>query len=124
MAELTYESLSGARKAVILLIALGVESSSAVLKNLGERDIEKLSIELANLCDIPSAVSDALVEEFYQMVLAQEYIAEGGIDYARTVLEQALGGPRTTQILAEVQGALHVSGFKLLKGMDASHCSG
>jgi flagellar motor switch protein FliG len=45
---------------------------------LGERDIEKLSIELANLCDIRSAVSDALVEEFYQMVLAQEYIAEGG----------------------------------------------
>lgn len=56
MAELTYESLAGARKAAILLIALGVESSSVVLKNLGERDIEKLSIELANLCDSPSAV--------------------------------------------------------------------
>ncbi|HUU27749.1 MAG TPA: flagellar motor switch protein FliG [archaeon] len=118
MAELKLESLTGIQKAAILIIALGVDASSAIFKNLNERDIEKLAVAIADLRDIPSAVSDAVVEEFYQMVLAQEYIAQGGIDYARSVLEQALGGPRAAQVLAKVQSALHVSGFKLLKRVD------
>jgi flagellar motor switch protein FliG len=118
MVELTYENLTGLQKAAILVVALGVEASSSIFKNINERDIEKLSIQIANLSDIPSAVSDSVVEEFYQMVLAQEYIAQGGIEYARNVLEQALGGPRAAQILAKVQSALHVSGFKLLKKVD------
>ena len=103
MAELTYENLSGLQKAAILVVALGVEASSSIFKNMGERDIEKLSIQIANMDDIPSAITDTVVEEFYQMVLAQEYIAQGGMDYARNVLEQALGGPRAAQILAKVQ---------------------
>jgi flagellar motor switch protein FliG len=116
--ELTYESLNGLDKAAILVISLGVEASSTIFKNMNERDIESLSIKIANMADIPSAVTDTVVEEFYQMVLAQEYIAQGGMDYARSVLEQALGGPRSAQILSKVQGALHVSGFKLLKKVD------
>jgi len=116
--EVTYEDLNGLQKAAILVVAIGVEASSTIFKNMNDRDIEKLAIEIANTQDIPSAVTDAVVEEFYQMVLAQEYIASGGMDYARSVLEQALGGPRAAQILAKVQGSLHVSGFKLLKKVD------
>ena len=116
--EMTHEDLNGLQKAGILVVALGVEASSTIFKNMNERDIEKLSIQIANMGDIPSVVTDAVVEEFYQMVLAQEYIAQGGMDYARSVLEQALGGPRAAQVLAKVQGALHVSGFKLLKRVD------
>ncbi|HUU30407.1 MAG TPA: flagellar motor switch protein FliG, partial [archaeon] len=118
MAEITYESLTGLQKAAILIVTLGVEASSSIFKNMGERDIERLSITIANMQDISSAVSDQVIEEFYQMVLAQEYVAQGGIDYARSVLEQSLGGPRAAQILAKVQSALHVSGFKLLKKVD------
>ena len=99
--EMSLESMNGLQKASVLVVALGVEASSLIFKNMPERDIEKLSIEIANMQDIPSAVSDAVVEEFYQMVLAQEYIAQGGMDYARSVLEQALGGPRAAQILAK-----------------------
>ena len=116
--EMKHEDLNGLQKAGILVVALGVEASSTIFKNMNERDIEKLSIQIANMGDIPSAVTDAVVEEFYQMVLAQEYIAQGGMDYARSVLEQALGGPRAAQVLSKVQGALHVSGFKLLKRVD------
>ena len=118
MAQISYENLNGLQKAAILIIAIGVEASSAIFKNMGERDIEKLSVVIANMDDIPSAVTDQIVEEFYQMVLAQEYIAQGGMDYARSVLEQALGGPRAAQILSKVQSSLHVSGFKLLKKVD------
>ena len=116
--EMKHEDLNGLQKAGILVVALGVEASSTIFKNMNERDIEKLSIQIANMGDIPSAVTDAVVEEFYQMVLAQEYIAQGGMDYARSVLEQALGGPRAAQVLAKVQGAMHISGFKLLKRVD------
>jgi len=116
--DITYEDLTGLQKASILVVALGVEASSTIFKNMNDRDIEKLSVEIANTQDIPSAVTDAVVEEFYQMVLAQEYIASGGMDYARSVLEQALGDQRAAQILAKVQGSLHVSGFKLLKKVD------
>ncbi|HUU28186.1 MAG TPA: flagellar motor switch protein FliG [archaeon] len=118
MADITHENLTGLQKAAILIVTLGVEASSSIFKNMGERDIERLSITIANMQDIPSAVSDQVTEEFYQMVLAQEYIAQGGIDYARSVLEQALGGPRAAQVLSKVQSALHVSGFKLLKRVD------
>ncbi|MEA2064299.1 MAG: flagellar motor switch protein FliG [Gemmatimonadota bacterium] len=116
--EVSYEELTGLQKASILVVSLGVEASSSIFKNMSDQDIEKLSIQVANMQDIPSAVSDAVVEEFYQMVLAQEYIAQGGMEYARSVLEQALGGPRAAQILSKIQGALHVSGFKLLKKVD------
>ncbi|MEA1996100.1 MAG: flagellar motor switch protein FliG, partial [Gemmatimonadota bacterium] len=81
MSEVTYENLSGLEKAGILVVSLGVEASSSIFKNMSEQDIERLSIEVANMDDIPSAVSDAVIEEFYQMVLAQEYIAQGGFDY-------------------------------------------
>ena len=118
MADITHENLTGLQKAAILIVTLGVEASSSIFKNMGERDIERLSITIANMQDISSAVSDQVIEEFYQMVLAQEYVAQGGIDYARSVLEQSLGGPRAAQILAKVQSALHVSGFKLLKKVD------
>ncbi|MBN2289062.1 MAG: flagellar motor switch protein FliG [Candidatus Glassbacteria bacterium] len=118
MAELAYESLTGLQKAAILVVALGVEASSPIFKNMSESDIQQLTIQIANIEEIPSVVTDAVVEEFYQMVLAQEYVGQGGLEYARSVLEQSLGEPRAAQVLSKVQGALHVSGFKLLKKVD------
>jgi len=89
--EISFEELTGRQKAAILIISIGVESASQIFKNLKDKDIEKLSIEVANMRDVPSAVMEAVVEEFYQMIMAQEYISQGGIEYAKTLLEKALG---------------------------------
>ena len=116
--EISFEELTGRQKAAILIISIGVESASQIFKNLKDKDIEKLSIEVANMRDVPSAVMEAVVEEFYQMIMAQEYISQGGIEYAKTLLEKALGPRKAHEIVSRVESAIHVSGFKLLKEVD------
>ncbi|MFC1725550.1 flagellar motor switch protein FliG [candidate division KSB1 bacterium] len=117
-AELSYENLTGRQKAAILIIALGTEVASQVFKHLKDKEIERLSIEIANMKDVSSSVMEGIVEEFYQMIMAQEYISQGGLDYAKNVLEKALGPRKAHEVVSRVESAIHVSGFKLLKEVD------
>ena len=117
-ADLSYENLTGRQKAAILIIALGTEVASQVFKHLKDKEIEKLSIEIANMKDVSSSVMEGIVEEFYQMIMAQEYISQGGLDYAKNVLEKALGPRKAHEVVSRVESAIHVSGFKLLKEVD------
>ncbi len=116
--EISVETLSGRQKAAILIIAIGVESASQIFKHMKDKDIERLSVEIANMRDVSSSVMEAVIEEFYQMVMAQEYISSGGLEYAKTVLEKALGPRKAHEIVTRVEAAIHVSGFKLLKEAD------
>ena len=77
------EDFSGVQKAAILLIALGPERSADIFKHLKEDEIEELTLEIANTRSVSPQVKDAVLEEFYQVCLAQQYIAEGGIGYAK-----------------------------------------
>ena len=83
------EELNGVQKAAILLIALGPEKSSQIFKHLKEEEIEELTLEIANTRSISPALKEEVIEEFYQVCLAQQYIAEGGIGYAKELLEKA-----------------------------------
>jgi len=116
--DLSLENLTGKQKAAILTIAVGPEAASQIFKNLKDKDIERLSIEVANMKDVPSTVMEAVVEEFYQMIMAQEYISQGGLEYAKNVLEKALGPRKAHELVSKVESAIHVSGFKLLKDVD------
>ena len=116
--DISVENLTGKQKAAILIISIGVESASQIFKNMKDKDIERLSVEIANMKDVSSTVMEAVVEEFYQMVMAQEYISQGGLEYAKTVLEKALGPRKAHEIVSKVESAIHVSGFKLLKEVD------
>ena len=118
MPEISVENLTGRKKAAILIISIGIEAASQIFKNLKDKDVEKLSIEVANMKDIPATVMEAVIEEFYQMVMAQEYISQGGIEYAKQLLEKALGPRKAHEIVSKVESAIHVSGFKLLKEVD------
>ena len=118
VASLTYDQLTGRQKAAVLVIALGTEVASQVFKHLKDKEIEKLSIEIANMKDVSSSVMESIVEEFYQMIMAQEYISSGGLEYAKGVLEKALGPRKAHEIVSRVESAIHVSGFKLLKEVD------
>jgi len=112
------DELTGRQKAAILIIAIGTDVASQVFKHLKDKEIEKLSIEIANMRDVSSTIMETVVEEFYQMIMAQEYISQGGIEYAKSVLEKALGPRKAHEVLSRVESAIHVSGFKLLKEVD------
>ena len=115
---LTIENLSGRQKASILIIAVGAEAASQIFKHLKDKDVKRLAVEISQMKDVPSTIMEAVIEEFYQMIMAQEYISQGGIEYAKGVLEKALGPRKSHEILAKIEAAIHVSGFKLLKDVD------
>lgn len=110
--------LSGKQKAAILLIALGPEVSSQVLKQLREDEIEKLTLEIANQRKIPQEVKDAIITEFHQMCLAKEFISTGGIDYAREILEKALGAEKAVSIINKLTSSLQIRPFDFARKTD------
>ncbi|MFH2056901.1 MAG: flagellar motor switch protein FliG [bacterium] len=116
---LKYEELTPPQKAAIALIAFGTEVSAEVLKGLSDHELERITIEIANMRDIPGDVEDKVVEECYQIFLAREYIVQGGVDFAHGVLEKAVGSKRAGEIMRRLESSLVTSGFNLLKNIDA-----
>ena len=114
------DSLSGLQKAAVLLIALGPEKSSKIFKHLKEEEIEELTLEIANTRSVTPQVKEAVVNEFYQICLAQQYIAEGGIGYAKELLEQALGEEKATDVISRLTASLQVKPFEFVRKTDAS----
>lgn len=116
--------LTNKRKAAIVLTVLGPKAAGNVVKHLNDEQIEILSLELARLDRIPSEVRAGIVEEFHEMCLAQDYIAEGGVENARRVLESAFGTDRAENILKKVVSAMQVLPFEFLKRADPNQLLG
>ena len=114
------EEITGVQKAAILLIALGPEKSSNVFKHLKEDEIEQLTLEIANTRSVSPATKDAVLDEFYEVCLAQQYIAEGGITYAKELLEKALGEERARDVIGKLTASLQVRPFEFVRKTDAS----
>ena len=112
--------LSGLQKAAVLLIALGPEKSSHIFKHLKEDEIEELTLEIANTRSITPQVKEGVIEEFYQVCLAQQYIAEGGIGYAKELLEKALGEDKARDVIGKLTASLQVKPFEFVRKTDAS----
>ena len=113
-------SISGLQKAAVLLIALGPEKSATVFKHLKEDEIESLTLEIANTRSISPQIKDGVVNEFYEICLAQEYIAEGGIGYAKDLLEKALGAEKAVDVINKLTASLQVRPFEFVRKTDAS----
>ena len=121
MAEIkSIDELNGVQKAAILLIALGPEMSSQIFKHLKEEEIEELTLEIANTRSITPQIKEAVTAEFYQLCLAQQYIAEGGIGYAKEVLEKALGEDKAVDVISRLTASLQVKPFEFVRKTDAS----
>lgn len=114
------EDMSGVQKAAILLITLGPEKSATVFKHLKEDEIEELTLEIANTRSVSPQVKEAVLEEFYQVCLAQQYIAEGGIGYARELLEKALGNDQAQNVISKLTASLQVRPFEFVRKTEAS----
>ena len=114
------EDLNGVQKAAILLIALGPEKSAQIFKHLKEDEIEELTLEIANTRSISPALKEEIIEEFYQVCLAQQYIAEGGIGYAKELLEKALGDDRAQDVITKLTASLQVRPFEFIRKTEPS----
>ena len=116
----SFEELTGKEKAAILLITLGPEKSSEVFKHFKEDEIESITLEIANTVAVLPEIKNGVLEEFYQICLAQEYITEGGIGYAKQILEKALGENKAFDIISKMTNALQVRPFDFIRKADAS----
>jgi len=112
--------LKGKEKAAILLIALGPERSAQIFKHLKEEEIETLTLEIANTNLIMPDIKEAVMQEFYQICVAQQYITEGGISHAKQILERALGESKAFEIISKLTVALKARPFDFIKKADAS----
>ena len=110
--------ISPSEKAAVLLIALGVTTSAAVMKHLPEEEVEQLSIDLAKLKDVSSDKVLEVIADFHEMMMARQYVSQGGLDYARQVLEKAWGMRKADEILKRIEAATEVSAFYLLQTVD------
>lgn len=112
--------LTGREKAAVLLISLGPDKSAKIFKHLQDDEIEELTLEIANMRKIQSEEKDNVLEEFYQVCLAQNFISEGGINYAKEVLEKAMGSNKALEIINKLTASLQVRPFDFVRKADAS----
>ena len=112
------KELTGRQKAAILLISLGPDVSAQVYKHLTEEEIEKLTLEISGVKKVESSQKEEVLEQFHQIALAQDYIAQGGIAYAKTVLEKAIGEEQAQAVIRRLTSSLQVKPFDFARKTD------
>jgi flagellar motor switch protein FliG len=117
MTTLSTTSMSGVRKAAILLVRMGKEHSTRVLAGLRESEVEELSAEIARLDKLEPEVADDVLDEFYVMATTK-HAGVGGMDYARELLEASLGTERASMILDRLQASMTDMPFNFLSHAD------
>lgn len=110
--------LTGKQKAAILLISLGPDVSAEVYKHLTDEEIEKLSLEISSVQKVDSDLKEDIVEQFHQIAIAQDYISQGGVGYAKTVLEKAFGKQEAMNIINRLTSSLQVRPFDFARKAD------
>jgi flagellar motor switch protein FliG len=112
--------LTGRQKAAVVMVAIGQRASAEVFRHLRPEEIDELTLEIAGLGAVSQELKQKTVEEFYETALAQNYITEGGLSYARGILEEALGQDRANEVLGRLSQAIQVTPFEFLRRTDAS----
>src|SRR3954453_20559786 len=107
--------LKGVQKAAALLVAIGEQRAGEIFKFLGESEVEALSLELAKAQKVPTEVCRDVITEAVESVLAEDYLAEGGVDYARSVLMRSLGEDRAEEIIGRLAATIERRPFEFLR---------
>lgn len=110
--------MGGKQKAAILLISLGPEVSAQIFKHLRDEEIEQLTLEIANVRKVDFEDREAILSEFHQICMAQEYISQGGIAYAKDILEKALGSQKASDIINRLTANLQVRPFDFARKVE------
>ncbi len=117
MVRSAYE-MTGRQKAAVLMVTLGQDVSAKIFQHLNEEEIEQLTLEIANVRKVEPQEKEAIIEEFHQMALAQDYISQGGISYAKEVLEKALGQEKAIEVISRLTSTLQVRPFDFARKAD------
>ncbi len=112
--------LTGRQKAAMLIISLGPEKSASIMQHLSDEEIEQITLEIANVRTIKAEDLDKVLEEFSQLYMASQYISQGGVDYAKQVLEKALGNEKALFIINRLSSNLQIKPFDFLRKADPS----
>lgn len=121
MASNTVEEMSSEQKAAAVIVSLGADKASTIYKHLSEDDIEKLTIEVAKLKHLEADETADILDEFYKTCLTQKVVTDGGMEYARTVLEKAFGESTAQQLLERVTKYLKVRPFEFIRKSNAKN---
>ncbi len=118
--NITVSDLTGRQKAAVLLMSMDVDVAAKVFKELDMKEVEAIAVEITNLRDLPPTVVEDVIEEFYQLMTAQSYMVEGGIEYAQILLEKSYGIERAREIIEKIKVLTTVRGFNILKKSDSA----
>lgn len=112
---------TGRQKAAVFLVTLGSEISAEIFKHLREDEIEALTFEIARLETVEPDERDRVLLEFQELMMAQDFITTGGIDYARELLEKSLGSQKAVDIINRLTSSLQVRPFDFIRRTDPTH---
>jgi flagellar motor switch protein FliG len=108
-------ALNGTRKAAILMLALNQEAAARIMKKLPREKLEDVSREIANIDRVPSELRSQVIAEFYNLVLARQYMDTGGLGLTRTLLEKTLPSDEVRRIMATIEHQVHEQPFSFLQ---------
>ena len=115
------EALTSTKKAAAIIVALGAERASEVYKYLSEEEVEQLSLEIAKLDRLSPEEMQSTVEDFYGLCITQKVINEGGVLYAKDVLEKAFGQQQATSFMERLSKSLRSKSFEFVRKADAKN---
>ena len=118
MAEVTKPELTGPQKAAAVVVSLGADKASLIYQHIDASDLETLTLEVARLGMLDAQQTEDVLSEFYQSCMTQKAVTEGGLEYARAVLEKAFGVATATSLLEKVTKSLKNREFAFLDKAD------
>lgn len=124
MAEISEGSaskLSSEQKAAAVIVALGADKAAKVYKYLSEEDVEKLTLEVAKLGHLESEQTEEVLDDFYKTCLTQKVVTDGGMEYARAVLEKTYGETTANELLKRVTKFLKNRAFDFIGKADTKN---
>jgi len=117
----TAEEMSGTRKAAVLMLSLDSEASTALLSQLPEKAVEAVTRELASVGKVSDEVRDQILQEFYDLAVAQSYAREGGLEYARSLLYQSLDPKNADRIMQQISQQVRSTPFSFLQKAESQN---
>ncbi|GHS93974.1 flagellar motor switch protein FliG [Synergistales bacterium] len=117
-------NISNREKIAVLMVALGNDIAAEVYKHLDDTTIELITLEIANLRKVTPDLKLEVMKEAQEILMAREFMAKGGVDYARDILERALGPERAQNLLTRITASLQVRPFDFMRHTDAQQILG
>ncbi|HYD52177.1 MAG TPA: flagellar motor switch protein FliG [Gemmatimonadaceae bacterium] len=118
------ESLNGLQKAAVLCTVLGAEAAAKVTQQLAQEEVEAISFEIARMGRIEREIADAILNEWIELMVAADSLTQGGLEFAREVLERAYGPHKAAAMLKRIQTQLQdTAGLHLLRNADPTQLS-